>query len=419
MASPQVPAPGETSKGPTRLSPYQRRLFAFLSVATFFEGYDFFAITQLLPELRDHFGLGHGQSGLMLGFINSGTILAFLLVRRADAWGRKRVLSVTILGYTLCTLLTAVAPNVYAFAAFQMVARIFLLGEYALSMMMAAEEMPADRRGTVIGVITAMAILGSVLCAGLVPFLAKATPFGWRAVYAAGIVPLLIVAYARRNLRETVRFEQQVEKPKEQPLLRIWSTPHRRRMLELGLIWFLTYLGTQNAVAFWKDFAVNERSLTAKQVSLSISLAAVLSLPIVFSVGKLLDRWGRRKTAALVFTVTAVAIFFVYSLHGWLPLTFALMAGIVGVGSVLPVLNSYTAELFPTAYRGDAFAWSNNILGRIGYTLAPAVVGAFAEVFGLGPTLRVTAIFPLLSLAFILFWLPETRGKELEETSTL
>ncbi len=36
----------------SKLSGYQIRLFAFLSVATFFEGYDFMALAQILPNLR-------------------------------------------------------------------------------------------------------------------------------------------------------------------------------------------------------------------------------------------------------------------------------------------------------------------------------------------------------------------------------
>ena len=41
----------------TPLSPYHRRLFAFLSVASFFEGFDFMALGQLLPEVRAEMGL--------------------------------------------------------------------------------------------------------------------------------------------------------------------------------------------------------------------------------------------------------------------------------------------------------------------------------------------------------------------------
>ena len=61
----------------TPLTAYQRRLFAFLGVATFFEGYDFFALTQVLSSLRDEFGLDREQSGRLFGVINFGTLVAY------------------------------------------------------------------------------------------------------------------------------------------------------------------------------------------------------------------------------------------------------------------------------------------------------------------------------------------------------
>ena len=38
-------------------------------------------------------------------------------------------------------------PNVFVFAGLQLIARIFLIAEWATSMVIAAEEFPADRRG--------------------------------------------------------------------------------------------------------------------------------------------------------------------------------------------------------------------------------------------------------------------------------
>ena len=37
------------------------------------------------------------------------------------------------------------------------------------------------------------------------------------------------------------------------PLTAIFRTPYRRRVLEVGAIWFLAYVCTQNGVAVWKD----------------------------------------------------------------------------------------------------------------------------------------------------------------------
>jgi putative MFS transporter len=81
---------------------------------------------------------------------------------------------------------------------------------------------------------------------------------------------------------------------------------------------------------------------------------------------------------------------------------------------VLTVLNAFTAELFPTEERASAFAWCNNLLGRIGYVLSPMAVGWAAGQFGWSVAVGGTALFPIAALALVYAWFPETRGKDLE-----
>jgi putative MFS transporter len=69
--------------------------------------------------------------------------------------------------------------------------------------------------------------------------------------------------------------------------------------------------------------------------------------------------------------------------------------------------------------RADAFAWANNLLGRIGYVAAPFLVGIGAQRFGWGNTVSMTAGALILALILVLWWLPETAGRELEETSAV
>lgn len=162
-----------------------------------------------------------------------------------------------------------------------------------------------------------------------------------------------------------------------------------------------------------------ERGYTDKAVAGALTLAAVGSMPLVFLSGKLIDVVGRRMGAVVIFVLTSVGIFLAYTLHARWALTAALGLGIFGTTAVLPVLNAFTTELFPTELRSDAFAWANNILGRVGYVLAPFAVGVAAETHGWGPSVAATAVFPLVALVIILWKLPETRGQELEETARL
>jgi putative MFS transporter len=409
--------------GGRRFTPYQRKLFVFLSVAAFFEGYDFTAFAQVLNNLRDDMGLSESTTGIMYGIISAGTVVAFLMVRLADRIGRRKVLTITIAGYTAFTCLTAFAPDPITFTAAQFFARIFLIGEWGVAMVYAAEEFPAAQRGTVIGVVQACTALGSVVCAGVVPLLLK-TPWEWRTVYIIAVIPLVLIMYARRGLKETRRFEEQVKgkgkADRRRKLIHILKTPYRIWVVKLGLIWGVMYVCANVAVVHWKDFAIRERSLTDGQAGGAIAIAAVAAMPLVFYAGRLLDRVGRRHGAAIIFSLGAAGVLGSYTFQGRWPLTAALVFGIFGAAAMPGVLNTITTELFPTELRADAFAWCNNLLGRIGYVLGPIFVGQAAQVMGAkGPVVAITAVAPLIAIILIYAMVPETKGRELEETSAL
>lgn len=407
----QAPAGG-------RLSTYHRWLFFFLGVAGFFEGFDTFALTQILPSLRVEMGLSPSDQGLLVGAIGVGSILSYGLVRHADRWGRRRVLAVTILGYTLCTLLTGFTHSPWTFGLAQILARIFLIAEWSIGMVYAAEEFPAARRGGVIGVLNAVNGLGAVVCAGIAPMVV-ASPLGWRGVYFIGAVPLLLMAIARRSLRETRRFSEQVAgtAAARRPFTRILERPYRRPMLQLGLIWALTYGCAVNAITFWKEHAMGERGLTDAQAGMSISIAAVAAMPIAFVAGRLIDRFGRRAGAVVLYAMMVLGVLGSYTLEGRPMLVGALVFGIAGVTAVPIVLSAYNAELFPTELRGDAFGWSNHLFGRLAQVVAPPLAGIAAERLGWGRVVPLTTVLPCLALVLVLWLMPETRGRELEETS--
>lgn len=392
-----------------------RLLFAFLGAATFFEGYDFIALTQVLPDVRATFGLTEAQGGWLVGVGNIGPVLAFALVRMADRLGRARVLTWTIAGYTLASIASGLAPNAWVFGASQLVARAFLIAEWAVCLVYAAEVYPAERRGAAIGTLQALAAVGAVVCAGLTPVLLK-TAFGWRTVYFVGALPLALLAIARRSLQESPRFAAPAAAA---PLLSILQGPYRRRILHLALLWFLTYAGTHVALAFWKEYAVHEARFTDGEVGRTLAIASVIALPLVFVTARLLDSLGRRKVAMGVFPATALGAWGAYTFTDPVGLTVSMTLLVYGCSAVLPVLEALNAELFPTAQRGDAFGWSNNLLGRQAAVWIPPVAGTLAGTWGWGPVVRLTAIPVVLALVGILAWMPETRKRELEDTAAV
>ena len=402
----------------TALTAYQRRLFLLLGVATFFEGYEYIALTQLLPSIRTEFGLSESDTGLLLGFVGFSALAAYGLIRYADIVGRKRVLSITIAGYTVCSLLCAASQDAYQFAVAQLLARAFLLGEYAISMVYLAEEFPADRRGFAVGIMQGLNSLGAIVCAGMVPLLLK-TPLGFRAVYLIGSVPLLWLMWLRRSVRETERFTALDPAARSGNLLAVFRSGYRGRVLLMSAIWGLTYLCTYLGITYWKEFAVQERGFDDARVSYVIMIAAVGSLPLVFASGKLLDAVGRRRGAVVIFVCVVGSTLLAYNAHDFWLLTLGVTGTIFSASAIFPVLNAFTLELFPTSLRADAFGWANNVLGKLGYVVGPLLVGYGAKHWSYSATLSITSVFPLCALLLILLRLPETRGRELEDTSAL
>lgn len=396
------------------MTPAQRRLLALLSVATFFEGFDFLALSQILPSLAAEFGLAPTELGGVVAICNVGTLLSWGLVRLADRVGRRPVLAATIVGYTLATLATGLAPNLWLFVLAQLCARTFLLAEWGLSMVYAAEEFPADQRGLALGAVQTASSLGSIVCAALVPGLTAA--MGWRSVFFVGVIPLVLLAFARSSLPETRRFTDR-DQAAPRGLSAVLSPPWRTRVLQLGFVWAATYACTQTSIAFWKEFAIHERHLDDAAVGLALTVASLGALPLLASAGRVLDRIGRRTGAAAIYLLLILGVVGSYTLHGQWPLTFALAFGIFGSSAVLLPLNAWSTELFPTELRSEAYGVANYLLGRTAYVLAPLLAAVAAERVGWGPAVAATTIGPAIALVAILAWLPETGRQELEDTA--
>ena len=405
------------------MNSYQRKLIVFLSVATFFEGFDFMLLSQVLPQLEEDFNLSFSSSSTMVSIINIGTILAFFLIRKADIWGRKKVLNITIIGYTICTGLSAFAQTAVQFTVLQLIARLFLIAEWGTAMVYAAEDFPAQKRGMVIGIIQGFASLGSIVCAGVAP-LFLSSEFGWRSLYLFGIAPLILIAFARRNIEESTRFVHSSTSQRVS-LFALLKGPYRNRLLLVGGVWSLSYLGFSNAVTFWKYFAMNHRGWDDAQVGTALTIAAIGSMPLVFGSGAILDTLGRKWGGMLIYFLGCLGVCGAFLFHDRIALQISLVFAIFGVSGFLPVLNSFGTELFPTKIRSEAYAWGNNILGRVGYVLAPMLIAwlspikVYDEPIGMGKAMASMTIFPMIAIVVIFLYFPETKKLDIDDTSTL
>ncbi len=399
------------------------RLLAFLGAATFFEGFDVSAMAQVLPQLGQPGGLGLSEAGKgwLVGVVGLGPMLAWFLVREADRVGRRPMMGLTLTGYAVATLLSGLAPNAWVFGALQVVSRAFLVGEWALAMVYAAEEFPADERARVMGILHGLAWFGGLTCVGLVPLMLS-SPLGWRTPFFVGVLPVLLLAVVRRSLPETARYLSGAvrrEAAQAGDVLAIWRSSWAPRLWVASAASALTYVCIGPVVAFWKQYATTERGLSNGQFAGASAMAAVVSLPLIFLSGRIIEKLGRRRAALVLFPLCAVSVAAGFTVKPWPLMQLFMALSFFGTAAVVPLLNTWTTELFPTHLRGSAFAWSNTLLGRVGSVVAPVAMGYAAERVGWGLPVALSGLGPLL--AGFLLWraLPETTGRELEATSVV
>jgi putative MFS transporter len=412
-----------------------------------FDAMDVGLLSFVMVALAREWGLSQGQVGaaisaglfgMFVGAAVSGTL--------ADRYGRRAVMMVTLLVYSVATGLTALVWGYGALLVLRFVTGLGLGGELPVASTLVSEVAPARQRGRMVVLLESFWAYGWILAA-LIGYLVI-PQYGWRVAFLIGSLPALYVLVLRRGLTESPRYllrrgryaeareaaarlgvetdgldrEEAGEPVAGAGLRTLWSGAYARRTLMLWVLWFgmvFSYYG----IFTWlpQILASSGRDLVSTfGYVLLITLAQV---PGYFSAAYLVERWGRKGTLVVYLLGSAVAAL-AFGLRG-------LAADASGMEIVLwgslvsffnlgawGVLYSYTPELYPTEARGSGAGWAAGV-GRIGGIAGPYLVGVMLGAPGLG-TLAVFSMFAAVLLVIAAdVWLlgEETRGRTLGDIS--
>ncbi|MBI4260822.1 MAG: MFS transporter [Actinobacteria bacterium] len=406
--------------------PYRRKLLRLLAAATFFEGYDAFVLALVLPLVLVDLGGTESQAGLVRGSVGVGAVVALVLAAQADRIGRRRLLLITIVGYTATTGLTALSPGLLFLAGSQFLAQIFLAAEWAVAVTIVVEEFPTRERGRALGIVTSMNTLGGITV-GILGFVGlAATPLSWRGFYVVGLVPLVLVFWARRGMVETARYTAVRESEAgrrldHMSLLEPWKDAYRRNIMAVGLMHFFRFTAISAAVFWWPYYAQQEAGMSFSLVSLYLGVAGILGAVGFVVGGFLMDRVGRRPTFS---AYTALAIVFgvaVFQTHDTLVmLPLLCLAIFTGLGSAA-MTSAFSTEFFPTYVRSRAAAWCRNAFEVPGGIVGPLVVGWLGDhrtgpIGSIGDAMSLTLLATMVPVLFITWrYIGETRHLVLDQ----
>jgi putative MFS transporter len=405
---------------PPALTRRQWRVLGLIAVASLFDRYDVTLFALALPQIQAELGIAEGQVGLLGAIVYLGAFPALLLTMAADRWGRRRLLLWTIVAYTVCTGVTAWAPDGYTFVALQFCARVFITAEMTLATVVIAEEFDPAVRGWGIGAFSALASVGHGL-AWLLFALVEVLPFGWRALYVIGLVPLGFMVFMRRTLPETPRFTRHQARQRQTgaapsvlvplgQLLRMYPG----RLAALSAVVLLASMGSTPAGFFDPKYLQEAHAWQPWQVSLLGVGGGVLAITGYTVVGWLGDRWGRKLLTLLFLGTLPLVSMAFYNTAGMLlvPLWIAMNFIIMGVQLSL---GAYSVELFPTSYRSTA-AGAKMVVATCGAVLGFSGASWLYVLFGSHwSAISVLALVAGLAPVIVAWTFPETSQRTLEE----
>lgn len=394
----------------------QWRVFAIATTGGFFDNYDRALLSLAMLQIQRGLRIAEDRLGGILSAIRLGYLLSFTLTPLADVFGRRRLLIYTIVGYTLFTALSALAPTAWSFAGFQFVARGFVGAEAIIACVILAEEVDAAVRGWAMGLLGMLVSTGWGLAA-LAFALINVVPYGWRGLYALALAPLALIIPLRRALPESHRFEEEVSRgtrPSDvltpvASLFRVYPS----RLWMIVAVSFLSNMGGGAVGFFYPKYLQEVHRWTPAQVTIMVIFAGAVGIVGNVAAGRLSDRYGRRLMGALFMFLApclAVAIFTATSnlvIPAWtLELFFDAAAG--------TILSAYSAELFPTSYRAAAGS-ALTVAGTLGGALGLYLEGLLYRLTHSHWTaVRSLTVFWMIAPVILLSCFPETAGLELE-----
>ena len=408
-------ASGQSAEGWSRQS---RIILAVCMLGWVFDVYEQTIMQIVTPILIKEWGITPATMGNITTIGRwVGMIGIFVFPALADLYGRKPLLILSIVGYSLFSGLTGFSTGWLSLLILSSLNRIALSGELPVGMVMVTETAPNRWRATALAVLVGGFPIGYMLCSLAASVVVPA--YGWRALYFLGVLPALLVVWIRFGVKESPRFEHvstaMIKKGLRQRL-DLWSPVriYPREMLIASLVYFF-YLFTWIGWSAWMpQFLATEKKLGFQTTVQYLSVWMFVAIFAYWICGWLSDQFGRR----VVIPAFAVPAAVLIALMAWLDdpshlFWGGLVANFLILGSFGTGLG-YTTELFPTQIRGTATGAAYTF-GVAAGSLAPAILGWIATSHSIAAGLPLLAVSFLALAPLFFFAAPDTTRQELTD----
>ena len=349
------------------------------------DAFDFFLLVFAVHAIAADFKVGvHAVSQCIFWTLAMRPVGALLFGWLAERYGRRPILMINVISYSVCELLSAAAPNLGTLCVTRALFGLAMGGEWGIGAALTLETLPAKNRGFFSGLLQEGYVIGYLLAALVFKYLFDR--IGWRGMFLLGASPALLVLYVRRSVQESPTWLAARAAGAKTEATSIRSTvrvlgDHWPRLLFLVLLMACLNALSHGSQDLYPTFLQVQHGFSASQTG---TVAVVYNLGALCGgvfFGAISERLGRRRAIALA-AALALPLIPVWAYSSTVAMFaaggFAMQFMIQGAWGIVP---AHLNELSPASVRAilPGFAYQ---LGNLAMSQLTPIQASLAEARG-------------------------------------